>query len=611
MEDKKKDPNEQSIFEKRGFRRQNDLHPEKNALSLGEYLSSKEMHARLSIRNATMSGFSNSSDAGYSKLRQWIEDSLDAFKNDLNNLLFPVFIHLYLDMISRGKESDAHVFMEQYKEDFLASHKNEIRQIEMIKDSSNLKANELAIAFLTNKYHLSMGKYAFDLFIGFLEANSLIRVLKIVNQFLDIRVITGKLHDEVVDIGIVGVSEFTHNKTPVITGVSYISPKVEELILSEEQYKYEYLDQFLGILKKKRAENTPPSLERVPIPDQNGSSIAAEIDKLRDLAKRVNVGKQQMPSICCYTVHNAFEGLCSADFSADMKLLALGYKDSFIEIHSLTNEHMLRLKPSIYLKAPEMRTGKADDSRDDIGKIVKLVGHSGPVYAVKFFANKRFLLSCSQDTTIRLWSLDTYTQIATYKGHFFPVWDLDIAANDYYFATGSSDRTVCVWTVENPKPVRLFASSLSDVMCVKFHPNSNYVFAGSCDFKIRMHDLQSGDLVRLFVGHKDAVTCLDVSSCGKHLLSGSKDKSIILWDIATGNVLFKYTGHDAAVFSVSFSYFSSLFISSAGDNTVQVWDRYKGEHISTFCTKSTPIIKSVFGYRNTVSCVGAYTPRSK
>lgn len=609
--EEKKDSSEQTVLQRRGFRKQNEMSAEKNALSLEEYLSEKEMYARMSIRNVTINDFSNAPDTGYAKLRQWIEDSLDAFKNDLSNLLFPVFIHLYLNLISRGKESDAHTLMEQYREDFTGAHLNEIRQIEMIKDSSNLKESTLAIAFLTNKYHLSMGKYAFDLFIGFLEANSLINILKIVNQFLDIRVITGKLQDEVVDVGIAGVSEFTHNKAPVISGVHYISPKVEELIISEEQYKYEYLDQFLTILKKKRAENAPPPLDRVPVPAQNGSSIAAEIEKLRDLAKRINVGKQQLPSICCYTVHNAFEGLCCADFSSDLKLLALGYKDSYIEVHSLSNDHLLKLKPSIYLKAPEIRTGKADDSRDDIGKRVKLVGHSGPVYSVRFFGNKRFLLSCSQDSTIRLWSLDTFTQIATYKGHFFPVWDIDIAANDYYFVSGSSDRTVCVWTMENPKPVRLFASSLSDVMCVKFHPNSNYIFAGSCDFKVRMHDLQSGELVRLFVGHQDTVTCLDVSSCGKQLLSGSKDKSVILWDIATGNVLFKYSGHEASIFSVGFSHFSSLLISSAGDNSVRVWDRYKGEHISTFYTKSTPIIKSVFGYRNIVSCVGAYTAKHK
>ncbi|KAI5171798.1 transcription initiation factor TFIID subunit 5 [Nematocida sp. LUAm3] len=598
-------------LEKRGFRKTEELDAQDNTLSLSDYISDKEMHSRLSIRNAALNEPPRAIESGYAKLRQWVEDSLDAFKNDLGNLLFPVFVHLYLDMIARGRDAEAYHHMEKYQGDFRQTHGNELRQIEMVKEVSNLKENPLAMAFLSNKYHLSMGKYAFDLFISFLESNNLVRILKVVNQYLDIRVFTGKISDDVVDIGIAGSAEFDHNKTPVQHGVHYISPKIEELILSEEQYKYEYLDQFLSLLKKKRSENVPPAVDRVPIPPLTASQIAAEIEKLRDLSKRVNVGKHQMPSICCYTIHNGFESVSSADFSADMKMLALGFKDSYIEIHSLTEDSLLMLKPSIYLKGAEMRTGKPDDSRDDCGKVVRLIGHSGPVYGVKFFASKRFLLSCSQDCTVRLWSLDTFSEIAMYKGHYFPVWDIDIAPNDYYFASGSSDRNACVWTVENGKPVRMFSSALSDITCVKFHPNGNYLFTGSCDFKIRMHDLQTGELVRLFVGHKDAVLCMDVSSCGKYLLSGSKDKTVTLWDVSTGQKVFKYSGHTGFVFSVGFSHFGSLIVSSASDNSVCLWDRYKGELLSTYYTKSTPIVKSVFGYRNIIFCAGPYTPRNK
>jgi transcription initiation factor TFIID subunit 5 len=599
--------NERNVLEKRGFRRIDELDSKKNTLSMKEYLSDMEMNSRMSVRNAISAEDQGYLDNGFPKLRQWVEDSLDAFKNDLSYLLFPIYVHLYLELISRKREQEARDFLEKYKPDFEKAHSSELHAVEMVKDVLHLKENTMAQAFLTNKYHLNMGKYAFDLFISFLESNNLVRILKIVNQFLDIRVFTGKVCEEVIDVGIVGATEFDFNKAAVMHGVHYVSPKVEEIIGCEEQYKYEYLDQFVSLLKKKQGENIPP-LERIPVPAQSSSQIANEIEKLRDLSKRINVGKSHLPSICCYTVHNTFEGLSCAEFSPDMKLLALGYKDSYIELHSLSGESLMRLKPSILLRAAEMRTGKADDSRNEVGKTFRLVGHSGPVYAVKFFGNKRFLLSCSQDCTIRLWSLDTLSTISVYKGHFFPVWDIDIAQNDYYFASGSSDRTAAVWSVENSKPVRLFASALSDVMCVKFHPNGNYLFTGSCDFKIRMHDLQDGELVRLFVGHKDAVTALDVSSCGRNLLSAGKDKSVQLWDISTGNRIFKMAGHDRFVYSVSFAYFAPLLVSSAGDNTVKVWDRNTGQLLGTYHTKSTPVLKAVFGYRNVISVAGPYTP---
>ena len=54
----------------------------------------------------------------------------------------------------------------------------------------------------------------------------------------------------------------------------------------------------------------------------------------------------------------------------------------------------------------------------------RLVGHSGPVFAVSINHDNMYLLSSSEDKTIRLWSLFTFTTLVCYKGHNFPVWDV-------------------------------------------------------------------------------------------------------------------------------------------------------------------------------------------
>ncbi len=46
-----------------------------------------------------------------------------------------------------------------------------------------------------------------------------------------------------------------------------------------------------------------------------------------------------------------------------------------------------------------------------------LIGHAGPVYACSFSPDSEYLLSCSEDGTTRLWSLQTMSNLVTYVMH--------------------------------------------------------------------------------------------------------------------------------------------------------------------------------------------------
>jgi transcription initiation factor TFIID subunit 5 len=99
----------------------------------------------------------------------------------------------------------------------------------------------------------------------------------------------------------------------------------------------------------------------------------------------------------------------------------------------------------------------------------KLIGHSAPVYGLSFEPSggsalpPRFLLSSSADSTARLWSLDTMTNVVAYRGHSKPVWDIEWSPRGIYFATGSRDHTARLWTSDRVSPLRIFAGHLSDV----------------------------------------------------------------------------------------------------------------------------------------------------
>ena len=293
----------------------------------------------------------------------------------------------------------------------------------------------------------------------------------------------------------------------------------------------------------------------------------------------------------------------------------------------------------------------------------RLVGHSGPVYAVAFSPSvatpdpsalsmaSKFLLSGSADRSIRLWSLESWTCLVVYKAHSRPVWDVTWGPFGLYFLTGSSDRTARLWRTDHVEDLRMFVGHDKDVDTVCFHPNSAYVFTGSSDRIVRMWAVASGYTVRMFTGHTGNVTALACSPSGKLLASADDAGTIILWDLGPGRLKKRMRGHGkGGIWSLTWSVESTVLVSGGADNTVRVWDvaitndasgqgRIAGEggagqkpdgnaqavastgtkkkgkdvvvtsdQISAFLTKKSPVYKVRLTRQNLVVAGGAYLP---
>ena len=244
----------------------------------------------------------------------------------------------------------------------------------------------------------------------------------------------------------------------------------------------------------------------------------------------------------------------------------------------------------------------------------RLIGHSGPVYGVSFSpavtqpegegpsTGARYLLSCSLDKTVRLWSLETWTCLVVYKGHDSPVWDVRWGSFGHYFATASQDRTARLWSTDHISPLRIFAGHDNDVDCVTFHPNGAYIFTCSCDKTVRMWDVTRGNAVRLFTGHTSSITAMACAPQGHVLASGDDQGSIFLWDLASGRRIKRMRGHGkGGIWSLSWSVESNVLVSGGADCTVRVWDclqapsEANGSSSSTSATKTNNNITTTNG----------------
>lgn len=417
------------------------------------------------------------------------------------------------------------------------------------------------------------------------------------------------------------------------------------------------LDEFEHHIKREPSED-PPARDALPLPPSLARDVAMEVQRVKENRDRYQIpgrtgGVGPGISVAMFTFHNSYDNINCIDFSGDSQLVAIGTSESYIRVFTMDGSPL----PGLSGAQHALEDGRPTASR-------KLIGHSGPVYAISFSpsicvpasdenspTSPQYLLSCSADNNVRLWSLETYTTLCVYSGHSTPVWDVSWGPHGHYFVSGSWDRSARLWSTDHFSPLRMFVGHNSDVCVVAWHPNGVYVFTGSDDKTLRMWDVQRGSAVRMFTGHTGPPTALACSPNGKTLASADDQGVIILWDLASGRRVKVLRGHArGGIWSLSWSVESSVLVSGASDGTVRVWDTItaapnqdsaasstgkvlepssakgidvgvgakpsKGkkdvqaskEQISAFLTKKTPVYKVRFTNTNLVLAGGAYLP---
>jgi WD40 repeat protein len=59
------------------------------------------------------------------------------------------------------------------------------------------------------------------------------------------------------------------------------------------------------------------------------------------------------------------------------------------------------------------------------------------------------LASCSQDKTVKLWSVESQKGVTTLQGHSSSVLSVAFSPDGKYLASGSDDKTVKLWSIDN------------------------------------------------------------------------------------------------------------------------------------------------------------------
>eukprot|EP01119_Soliformovum_irregulare_P010470 TRINITY_DN2578_c1_g3_i1.p1 TRINITY_DN2578_c1_g3~~TRINITY_DN2578_c1_g3_i1.p1 ORF type:complete len:1944 (+),score=560.51 TRINITY_DN2578_c1_g3_i1:3114-8945(+) len=235
-------------------------------------------------------------------------------------------------------------------------------------------------------------------------------------------------------------------------------------------------------------------------------------------------------------------------------------------------------------------------------------GHRNVVQKILFW--KKFLISCSGDSTIRLWDVETGLEDGkAMTGHSNKIHDILLYGD--ILISGGSDETVRYWNLTERKQFAELTGFDASVICLSQDDNllacvtsngkgifiydvntrvqlgvqleghvsasiKNGILATVCSDgtdadpgkEILIYDLNSRNLLGTLVGHEALVKCLQVTHDG--LISGSDDKTIRVWDLKTFQQRGSPFQHESEV--TCFSVRGTEIVSGERSAYVRIWN---------------------------------------
>eukprot|EP01036_Dinobryon_divergens_P023997 gene23997-32402_t len=162
-----------------------------------------------------------------------------------------------------------------------------------------------------------------------------------------------------------------------------------------------------------------------------------------------------------------------------------------------------------------------------------LTGHTDEINALCWSPGGQFLASCSDDTTAKIWTLESGLMFDL-KGHSKEIFNLKWTPTGphsvnsdkpLFLCTASFDGTVKVWSATSGEIVYNLCKKTQPVYSLSTSPNGAYLVTGSLGGNVAIWSLANGDLLKECQGTGDT---FDVS--------WSRDGSLLCACFSSGNI---------------------------------------------------------------------------
>ena len=211
----------------------------------------------------------------------------------------------------------------------------------------------------------------------------------------------------------------------------------------------------------------------------------------------------------------------------------------------------------------------------NMNNVKAAAAHKEPVRGVAFAPSDLKFVTCSDDTTLKVWDFARCQQESVLAGHGGDVKAVDWHPSSALVASASKDTLVKLWCPRAGEAVASLHGHKNMVTAAKWNANGNWLLTASRDQTAKVFDVRTLRELTTFRGHARDVTAVAWHPLHEGLLvSGGYDGALLFWEVGQeGPQADTRGGHDAAVWALAWHPLGHVLCSGSNDNTTKFWCR--------------------------------------
>lgn len=206
-----------------------------------------------------------------------------------------------------------------------------------------------------------------------------------------------------------------------------------------------------------------------------------------------------------------------------------------------------------------------------------LEGHSGTVNSIAINLSNEWMVSASDDGTVKFWSLKEGTLVKDLINHSAPVRCIDLSSNSTFIATASEDTTCVIYETlwaqgEESGRVLTTLQANHALNTVKFSYSNRIVVTGDSKGEIIIWSFNDWNIAKVY-REKAAVNSIDISIDETLMITGGDNKQVYIWHIQSEaeRPSLSLEGYDAPIRSLCLTNDQQFIVTISDDCKAVRW----------------------------------------